>query len=183
MPNISEYRLDESVGYLLARTNSTVSNMVTQRTSAQLNITGTQGRILFMVASGKCMLTAELARMFGIDASAVTRLIDRLEKRGLLKRIRTIEDRRILRLEVTTEGHAIAMRMPAIFTGVLDELLSGFMPEEVELFKSMLRRALANSGELLGIIRDAAVNSAGFPDQQIAAQPMPRPIHSPRVER
>jgi hypothetical protein len=100
-----------------------------------------------------------------------------------LKRVRTIERRRFVRLEVTTEGHAVAMHMPAIFTGVLDELLSGFMPKEVDLFNNLLRRALANRGELLGITRDAAVNSAGFPEQQIAAQSVPRLIHGPRVER
>ncbi len=103
---LSEYQLGESVGYLLTRVKSTLSNLVTQRSMAELGITSQQGSILFMVASGKCLLAAELAREYGIDASAVTRLVDRLEKRGLLTRVRSNEDRRVVRLALTPEGHA-----------------------------------------------------------------------------
>jgi DNA-binding MarR family transcriptional regulator len=156
---ISEYQLGESVGYLIARVRSTISNMVSQRTMAELGITSTQGSILFMVASGKCLLAAELAREYGIDASAVTRLVDRLEKRGLLTRVRSSEDRRVVRLALTAEGQDIAVRMPAIFQGVLDNVLGGFTPEETGFLKSMLRRILVNSGEHMGLTRDTASSS------------------------
>ncbi|MFM0739808.1 MarR family winged helix-turn-helix transcriptional regulator [Paraburkholderia xenovorans] len=162
-PDLSEYQLGESVGYLLSRVKSTMSNLITQRSMTELGITSQQGSILFMVASGKCLLAAELAREYGIDASAVTRLVDRLEKRGLLTRIRSSEDRRVVRLAVTPEGHSIACRMPALFNGVLDNLLGGFTPEEVGFLKSMLRRVLINSGEHTALIRDAASNSDSKP--------------------
>jgi DNA-binding MarR family transcriptional regulator len=98
-----------------------------------------------MLAVGKCLTAADIAREYGIDASAVTRLIDRLEKRGLLSRVRSEEDRRVVRLALTDEGQATAEKIPAIFTRVLDNLLAGFTPEEVGFLKSMLRRILANS--------------------------------------
>ena len=160
-PDPREYQLGESVGYLISRVKSTLSNLVTQRSMAELGITSQQGSILFMVASGKCLLAAELAREYGIDASAVTRLIDRLEKRGLLTRVRSNEDRRVVRVALTPEGEAIAARMPAIFTGVLDSLLGGFTAEEVGFLKSMLRRVLVNAGEQTGLTRDAASNLDG----------------------
>ncbi|MGV2289308.1 MarR family transcriptional regulator [Trinickia sp. YCB016] len=144
---LSEYQMGESVGYLIARVKSVMSNMVTQRTMAELGITSTQASILFMVASGRCLVAAELARDYGIDASAVTRLIDRLEKRGLLTRVRSNEDRRVVRLALTPEGYELAARMPEIFTTVLDKLLAGFTPEEVGFLKSMLRRVLVNNGD------------------------------------
>ncbi len=157
-PEISEYQLGESVGYLISRVKSTMSNMVTQRTMAELGITSTQASILFMVASGKCLLAAELAREYGIDASAVTRLIDRLEKRGLLTRVRSSEDRRVVRLALTPEGQALAARMPAIFNGVLDKLLAGFTAEETGFLKSMLRRILLTPGDQASPIRDTATS-------------------------
>lgn len=153
-----EYQLAESVGYLITRVKSTLSNMITQRSMAELGVTSQQGSILFMVGSGKCLLAAELAREYGIDASAVTRLIDRLEKRGLLTRVRSNEDRRVVRLALTPEGDAIAARMPGIFNGVLNDLLGGFTPEEVGFLKSMLRRVLINSGEHAGLTRDGSSN-------------------------
>ncbi|MBP0589075.1 winged helix-turn-helix transcriptional regulator [Paraburkholderia sp. LEh10] len=158
-PEVSGYQFGESVGYLISRVKSTMSNLVTQRTMAELGITAQQASVLFMVASGKCLLAAELAREYGIDASAVTRLIDRLEKRGLLTRVRSDEDRRVVRLALTAEGQAIAARMPAVFTGVTEKLLSGFTPEETGFLKSLLRRVLANSYEASGENRDSASNT------------------------
>jgi len=146
-PELSSYQLDESVGYLIARVKSSLSNLVTQRTLNELGITSTQASMLFMIASGKCSLAAELARDYGIDASAVTRLIDRLEKRNLLSRVRSCEDRRAVRLAVTDHGGKLAAHMPEIFGGVLGKALAGFTPEEVAALKSMLRRILANTGD------------------------------------
>lgn len=146
-PELKYFQLDESVGYLLTRVKSSLSNLVTQRTLDELGITSTQGSMLFMIASGRCSLAAELARHYGIDASAVTRLIDRLEKRHLLSRVRSSEDRRAVHLAVTPEGRDLAARMPEIFGSVIDKALAGFTPEEVGFLKSMLRRILANTGE------------------------------------
>ncbi|GAB5099732.1 MULTISPECIES: MarR family winged helix-turn-helix transcriptional regulator [unclassified Caballeronia] len=142
---IGDYVLSESVGYLISRVRSTMWNMVTQHTSSELGITGTQASIMFMLAVGKCATAADIAREYGIDASAVTRLIDRLEKRGLLSRVRSEADRRVVRLALTEDGRVMAEQVPAIFTSVLDNLLAGFTPEEVGFLKSMLRRVLANS--------------------------------------
>jgi DNA-binding MarR family transcriptional regulator len=110
-------------------------------------VTSQQASVLFLVASGKCVLAAELAREYGIDASAVTRLVDRLEKRGLLQRVRSCEDRRAVRLALTPEGQAIAARMPAIFMSITETLMSGLSAEEVGFLKNMLRRVLAKSCE------------------------------------
>jgi DNA-binding MarR family transcriptional regulator len=147
VPEITSYELSESVGYLLSRVRSTLWNLVTQQTMADLGITSTQASIMFMLASGRGLAAADLAREYGIDASAVTRLIDRLEKRGLITRVRSEEDRRVVRLALTDEGHVLARQIPAIFSMVLDKLLGGFTPEEVGFLKSMLRRILLNSGD------------------------------------
>ena len=165
IPEIANYELSESVGYLLSRVRSTLWNNVTQLTMADLGITSTQASIMFMLASGRSLAAADLAREYGIDASAVTRLIDRLEKRGLITRLRSEEDRRVVRLALTEEGRTLAAQIPAIFTKVLDKLLSGFTPEEVGFLKSMLRRMLLNSGDpasaaMLGMQEKSATKSS-----------------------
>lgn len=164
VPEIANYELSESVGYLLSRVRSTLWNNVTQLTMADLGITSTQASIMFMLASGRSLAAADLAREYGIDASAVTRLIDRLEKRGLITRVRSEEDRRVIRLALTEEGRALARQIPDIFTMVLDKLLGGFTAEEVGFLKSMLRRMLLNSGDpaaaaLLGMHEKSAPKS------------------------
>ncbi|WP_322057613.1 MarR family winged helix-turn-helix transcriptional regulator [Paraburkholderia sp. J63] len=162
-PEVRDYDFGESVGYLISRVKSTMSNLITQRTVAELGVTSQQASVLFMVASGKCVLAAELAREYGIDASAVTRLVDRLEKRGLLKRVRSSEDRRAVRLALTPEGEAIAARMPAIFTSVTELASQGLTPEEIGFLKSMLRRVLSNSCEAIQNAGQNAAQNAGQP--------------------
>lgn len=145
-PEITDYKLDESVGYLLTRARSALANTVTQRTMAELGITSTQASVLFMLATGRCAAAVDVARDYGIDASAVTRLIDRLEKRGLLLRNRSAEDRRVVKLELTDEGYALAARMPAIFQNAINNMIQGFTSDETDLLRNLLHRMLHNAG-------------------------------------
>ena len=59
----SARNLKESVGSLFSHVRS-MANMINQRTTCELGITRTQGGILFMMWSEKCLLAAELAREF-----------------------------------------------------------------------------------------------------------------------
>ncbi|RKP50248.1 MarR family winged helix-turn-helix transcriptional regulator [Pararobbsia silviterrae] len=139
--------MEDSIGYLLARVRSNLWNAVTQQTMQELGVTATQASMLSMLASGQCLAAAELARQYGIDASAVTRLLDRLEKRGLLVRVRSQDDRRVVKLRLTEQGTEFAERMPALYSDVVDKLLRGFAPDEVGLLRAMLKRMLVNSNE------------------------------------
>ena len=141
---LQTYQTNEGIGYLLSRVQSLLAHMVTQRTQVELGITGTQASLLFMVGGGRCSTASELARGYGIDASTVTRLLDRIEKRGLLLRERSSGDRRIVRLELTRTGRELADRMPEIFVSVLERAVEGLTPEEVDILKRMLRQIHAN---------------------------------------
>ena len=52
---------------------------------------------------------AALARLCQLDAGGMTRLLDRLETKGLVRRERSQEDRRVVNLELTDEGRAAAL--------------------------------------------------------------------------
>jgi DNA-binding MarR family transcriptional regulator len=136
------------VGELISRVSSLIGKKITQRTVVELGVTGQQASALFMVASGKSVLANDLAREYGVDASAMARLIDRLEKRNLMTRGRDSMDRRAVRLALSPEGCDIAARMPAIATNVQEELLSVLTAEEIGFLKSLLRRIQINSGVL-----------------------------------
>ncbi|MGF6770549.1 DNA-binding MarR family transcriptional regulator [Paraburkholderia sp. GAS199] len=146
-PASPDHPINESVGYLIARVQSQLNQMVTQRTLANLGVTATQASMLFMLAIGRCTTAAELAREYAIDASAVTRLLDRVEKRGLLSRMRSVKDRRVVQLSLTNSGRELANQIPEIFTQALDRAVLGFTPEEVGFLKSMLRRLYANCND------------------------------------
>ena len=74
----------------------------------------------------------------------MTRLLDRLEKKGLCKRVRSTEDRRVVNIELTPEGEASIAEVPAVLADVLNAHLAGFSKSEWQALRSYLERMLAN---------------------------------------
>lgn len=71
-----------------------------------------------------------------IDKSDVTRLIDRLENRGLVKRINAEKDKRHSLTVITEEGINILERLNVKFPPAHDEILKNFtLPELTELIR------------------------------------------------
>ena len=91
---------------------------------------------------------AELARACTLDVGAMTRTLDRLEAKGLVKRVRSSEDRRVVNLELTDEGRATAKQIPTVLCRVQNAHLRGFTEDEWQLLKGMLRRVLDTALEL-----------------------------------
>jgi DNA-binding MarR family transcriptional regulator len=94
---------------------------------------------------GVAPTVAELARECQLDTGAMTRLLDRLEAKGLCRRIRSLSDRRVVNLELTDEGRAAAEAVPHFLARVQNDFLAGFSTDEWEQLKSYLRRILDNA--------------------------------------
>jgi DNA-binding MarR family transcriptional regulator len=94
---------------------------------------------------GSGSTVAELARGCQQDAGSMTRLLDRLEAKGLVRRVRSGEDRRVVNIELTDEGRAAAKKIPAVLCGVQNAHLHGFTVEEWRTLKGLLRRILDNA--------------------------------------
>lgn len=88
---------------------------------------------------------AELARVCELDTGAMTRLLDRLEAKGLVRRVRSVADRRVVNIELTEEGAAHAERVPHVLCRVQNEFLQGFSEAEWQQLKGYLNRMLDNS--------------------------------------
>ncbi len=99
---------------------------------------------LLALSQGVCNTGADLARLYDVDPGAVTRMLDRLEAKGLIERVRRSDDRRVVEIVPTEAGHAMAAQMPALLADTLNRALRGFTRDEVEQFKSLLRRLAAN---------------------------------------
>jgi DNA-binding MarR family transcriptional regulator len=100
---------------------------------------------LFKVWKRDADTVADLARQCCIDVSAMTRLLDRLEKKGLVRRERTDADRRVVRIAITPEGRAVAERVPAVLCGVYNRALAGFTAQEWTQLQALAARLGANA--------------------------------------
>jgi DNA-binding MarR family transcriptional regulator len=145
----SDYQIDDSIGYLMRQIVGLSSNVIDERMAAH-GLTDAQWKPLLMVEQGHCRTAAELARMACCDAGAVTRLLDRVEAKGLMRRTRSVEDRRVVNLELTEEGHRVAERVPHVLAEVLNAMLAGFTTAEVSQLKTLLQRLLDNTRQLRG---------------------------------
>lgn len=139
----ADYHPEESIGYLMKLALAALRRELDRR-MAEHELTGVQMLPLLLVACGECRTAAELARINGTDAGATTRLLDRLQAKGLLERVRSAEDRRVAQLQLTPAGAALAARIPPAISAALGQALCDFEPAEVDTLRSMLRRIRAN---------------------------------------
>jgi DNA-binding MarR family transcriptional regulator len=136
-------RIEDNPGYLLKLVVNSLNRTLDQE-MAPLGLTATQWRPLAMVALGRADTAAELARLNEVDTGAMTRTLDRLEAKQLLRRTRCGQDRRVVKIELTEEGQTMAREIPANITRTLNHYLRGFSEAEVEMLVHFTKRMLAN---------------------------------------
>jgi DNA-binding MarR family transcriptional regulator len=90
----------------------------------------------------------QIAARLGTDGAGMTRLIDRLEAKGVVVRHVGTGDRRLISIELTATGLAIAKRAAPTFSSFNQQLLEGFTDHEVEHLTDMLRRLGHNARSL-----------------------------------
>jgi DNA-binding MarR family transcriptional regulator len=72
-------------------------------------------------------------------------MLDRLESRGLVRRVAHPNDRRASNLELTAEGNEVYPKLQAAGMKVLNGFLGGFTPQEARQLEGFLLRMLENS--------------------------------------
>ena len=141
------YCAEESVGYLMKRVLLSIAQQADKRLG-EVDLTMAQWAPLMRMRQMGQVPVAELARWVNSDAGAMTRLLDRLEKKGLCKRVRSLEDRRVVLMELTPEGLAAIEHVPAVLAEVMNLHLAGFSKTEWQALKVYLGRMVEN-GEAL----------------------------------
>jgi DNA-binding MarR family transcriptional regulator len=138
------YAPESSVGYLMRRVMLAITHEV-ERQFQPCDLTNAQWVPLFKLYLGLASTVAELARECHLDAGAMTRLLDRLEAKGLCRRVRSVADRRVVNIELTEVGQATASGIPAVLSRVQNAHLAGFSRDEFETLKGYLHRILHNA--------------------------------------
>jgi DNA-binding MarR family transcriptional regulator len=139
-----KYPTGDNVGYLMKRIVSGLGHDIDAMLVPQ-DLTNAQWMPLYQLHLGKGSTVAELASVCLMDAGAMTRTMDRLERKGLVRRTRSAEDRRVVNLALTPEGRAAAARIPFVLCEVLNARLSGFSQDEFKTLQSFLNRMLVNA--------------------------------------
>jgi len=112
---------------------------------APLDLKAADYLVLMALANDAADTAASVCSILAHDPGAMTRKIDGLEKRGLVRRVRQEADRRAIKLELTPEGKKLYPKALALAVEVANDFLKGFSKTEVRTLESMLKRILDNA--------------------------------------
>ena len=91
-----------------------------------------------------------------LDAGALSRALDKLEAKGLVHRVRSTVDRRVVQVALTDAGRRQAQVVPPVLSSVLNAHLKGFTEAEWHTLIDLLSRMVANGEALKDTPQEAA---------------------------
>lgn len=113
---------------------------------APLELTTAQFIVVIGAMRGRARTVNEFCTFAGVDAGAMSRLLDRLEAKGIVRRTRGDADRRQVQVELTEKGHALSPQIMPAVAGVYEQFLNGFSEDDAVQLQSLLQRLMANAG-------------------------------------
>ena len=141
---IETFRPSQGVGAHIGRARRTIVEAIDEEL-APLDISHAQWIVVMLLGDGAASTAAELCKILIYDPGAMTRLLDRLEKKGVLRRMRAAGDRRAVRLELTADGSKLYPRILEALVQVYNRLLRGFTKTEVRQLEQLLTRMADNA--------------------------------------
>jgi DNA-binding MarR family transcriptional regulator len=132
-----------SVGYLMGRARASLLSALDTEL-APFKLSAVQFAVLKHLADGAAHTAAELCRFMHYDTGSMTRILDRLEARQLVRRERSRVDRRVVGLRLGRAGRALLPRLRAVAARVLGGHLAGFSAAEVKFLQIYLKRMIDN---------------------------------------
>lgn len=128
---------------LIGRLRAEFVNAVEQEMARQrVDLNYMQFVALKLLEQETPMTPVELARALHYNPGALTRLLDKLEQRGYLRRVPDPVDRRALRLELTTQGKALRKRVIGYCDAVAERIFESISPNERERLHGTLAKVL-----------------------------------------
>ena len=146
----TNYQPSRSIGALLSRVKVEMltaldRELATDNRLAALEMSAAQYIVIANLAGpDEPKSASDLCKGISYDAGAMTRMLDRLESKGLIRRSRSPNDRRLVHLELTEAGRSAYPRMREIAMTVANRFLRGFTRSEVRQLEGLLTRMLDN---------------------------------------
>src|ERR1700722_13334213 len=148
--DVETYQPASCVGQLMYRVRSAQMSALDEALAqdpdiAPLEISAAQYIIISVLAKRSVDWPIQSCNDLSYDAGAMTRMVDRLEAKGLINRRRCPDDRRCVKLELSEAGQGAAPKLRACSVRVLNHFLRGFSHEEARQLEGFILRMLQNA--------------------------------------
>jgi len=138
-----KYIVEESLGFIINRTNQKLSNYLTRKFKPY-DITPEQWGLLNQLWEKDEITQKELSEKSIKDQTTITRILDKLEWKGLVRRQTSLEDRRSYLIFLTDMGRNLESKLVPIAYEALNEALQGLSEEEIKQLKVLLNKIFIN---------------------------------------
>lgn len=140
--------LDESIGFLINQTGRKISQVLNHYFDPH-EVTSEQWSALARLCEEEGISQKELAARVSKDQTNITRILDQLQRKGLIIRQTNPEDRRSFLLSVTPEGKRIYEKIAPLEEQVIAMAIEGLDSEDVNRLKELLRHIADNAARHL----------------------------------
>lgn len=151
---MEDYRIEESLGFLANRLATAMRRSLEEKLK-EYGLTAPQFGFLAILFEEDGQPLSNIGRCIYCDKPTITGIANRLEKKGLIKKVSDIKDRRVVKAVLTTRGKGLKNVLYKMVMEVNTGAAKGFTAEEAKLLKAQLRRSLDN---VLGTIEGGVIN-------------------------
>lgn len=142
-PGDSDFNLDDYPLYNLNRTSATYVDEMTS-TLRHVNVELPSWRILMLLDDQNPSTVSDLSRRAVIKLSTVTRMVMRMEERGLVTRTPLAEDNRATSVGITKKGRALLEDMNGVAAKVYAQAFDGIVQDKIKDFVETLKAIRTN---------------------------------------
>jgi DNA-binding MarR family transcriptional regulator len=118
---------------------------MSRRMQAQFGVTGPQRLVIRIVGAFPGLTAGDLARTLHVHPSTLTGILQRLEARGLLRRMADPDDARRVRLDLTAKGRRLTVAAVGTIESSIKRVLANWTDSELD----SARRSLTSIAEAL----------------------------------
>jgi MarR family transcriptional regulator, organic hydroperoxide resistance regulator len=108
-----------------------VVNEQSKKVERETGLTGPQLWAIKIIAESAPIKVSDLARRMYLHPATVVGILDRLEGRGLVMRTRSLEDRRVVEIDLTEQGKELVTQSPEVVQGLLVKGLEPLSDEKL----------------------------------------------------
>ncbi|MBR4837773.1 MAG: MarR family transcriptional regulator [Bacteroidales bacterium] len=109
-----------------------------------INITPEQYLVLDILWEQQSLSQQNIANIIQKDKNSVTKIIDSLEKKNLVRRVVDKNDRRINKIELTDEGLALEKITTEVAINFMNDVVKGIDNQELDTYVNVMKKLINN---------------------------------------
>lgn len=137
------YDLSNSIGFTIARTQGKIRNVMIRK-FREFDITPNQWAILNYLSLDYGTPTTEISKITFKDISNTIRILQKLEKKGLVYHHINSDDKRVSLFYLSDKGVNLREKLFPIGTSVMEDSVKGIEPEKVKELMDLLNKIYNN---------------------------------------